>query len=279
LPGCGGLAGWCRSRPGCGALAAPLAGHPLFAESDVRKAEVDVWVDGVHQPVRGSVAGVLSGALHMTVRSAVSAAITEPVHQAVMVGVHKVVHRGLVEGIHSPVHHAVTDAVGKAAAGTLAGRVRAAALDAVGEASGEVPERALDPLYVSTDESVRAWTHQAKFTLVMHAMYARWCWSLGGWVLHWPAYFSFLHQVCGLELPGGLWAREAALARAEAAAGWWWPHRRFVVVCERPTELHLEWAGPGGVPRLHNPDGPAIRWRDGWAVHALHGTQGSGVLA
>jgi hypothetical protein len=51
-----------------------------------------------------------------------------------------------------------------------------------------------------------------------------------------------------VELPGDLWAREAALARAEAAAGWWSPHRRFVMVCERPAELHLEWAGPGGVP-------------------------------
>jgi hypothetical protein len=109
---------------------------PGRGRGDARKAEVDVWVDGVHQPVRGSVAGVLSGALHMTVRSAVSAAITEPVHQAVMAGVHKVVHRGLVEGIHSPVHHAVTDAVGRAAAGTLAGGVRAAALARAEAAAG-----------------------------------------------------------------------------------------------------------------------------------------------
>jgi hypothetical protein len=67
----------------------------------------------------------------------------------------------------------------------------------------------------------------------------------GGWTGR-PAYFSFLRQVCGLELPG---------------------------------ELHLEWAGPGGVPRLHHPDGPAIRWRDGWAVHALHGTRVPGPVA
>jgi len=73
-------------------------------------------------------------------------------------------------------------------------------------------------------------------------MYARWCWSHGGWRLDWPAYFSFLRQVCGLELPGDLWAREAALARAEAAAGWWWPHRRFVMVCERPASC--TWSGP-----------------------------------
>ena len=101
----------------------------------------------------------------------------------------------------------------------------------------------------------------------------------GGWTGR-PT-FSFLRQVCGLELPGDLWAREAALARAEAVAGWWWPHRRFVVRhgVRAPGELHLEWAGPGGVPRLHHPDGPAIRWRDGWAVHALHGTRVPGPVA
>ena len=257
--------------PVVGALAAPLAAHPLFNEDDVRQAEADAWVDGVHQPVRGSVAGELRGALHGRVRGAVSAAITGPVHQAVLAGVHGVVHRGLIEGIHSPVHRAVTDAVGQAADGRLEATVRAAALAAVGQASGEVPGRALDPLFVSTDQSVRAWTRQATSRLRTQAMYARWCWSLGGWGLDWPAYFSFLHQVCWLELPGDLWTREAALARSEAAAGWWWPHRRFVLVCERPAELHLEWGGPGGVPRLHNPDGPAIRWPDGWAVHALHG--------
>ena len=32
------------------------------------------------------------------------------------------------------------------------------------------------------------------------------------------------------------------------------------------AELHLAWAGSGGVPRLHDPEGPAVRWRDGWAV-------------
>ena len=63
----------------------------------------------------------------------------------------------------------------------------------------------------------------------------------GGWTGR-PAYFSFLRQVCGLELPGDLWAREAALARAEAVAGWWWPHRRFVMVCERPASC--TWSGP-----------------------------------
>ena len=81
-----------------GALAAPLAAHPLHNEHDVRMAERAVWKDGVHQSVRGSQAGALSGALHMPVRSAVAAAITPSVHQAVMDGVHLAVHRGLIEG-------------------------------------------------------------------------------------------------------------------------------------------------------------------------------------
>ncbi|MFD7709926.1 DUF6745 domain-containing protein [Streptomyces sp. NPDC059785] len=66
----------------------------------------------------------------------------------------------------------------------------------------------------------------------------------------------------------GLWA---ALARA---TGWWWPGAGVCVLAERPTEIHTEplpdaWHGER---RLHRGDGPAVRFADGAAVHALHGT-------
>jgi hypothetical protein len=57
------------------------------------------------------------------------------------------------------------------------------------------------------------------------------------------------------------------------SCGWWWPYERVCVVAERPAIAHAEnhprakW-GPV-VP--HCPDGPAIAFRDGWAVHSWHG--------
>jgi len=81
--------------------------------------------------------------------------------------------------------------------------------------------------------------------------------------------------VCGVELSGDLWDRDRAYATAQSSAGWWWPHQQFVMVCDRPRELHLEQVGPAGwgSHRLHCPTGPAISWRDGWSLHYWHGTR------
>lgn len=50
----------------------------------------------------------------------------------------------------------------------------------------------------------------------------------------------------------------------------WWTAHYFVMVCDRPTELHLdEYDGAG---RLHNASGPAVRWADGRGLYFWHGT-------
>jgi hypothetical protein len=69
--------------------------------------------------------------------------------------------------------------------------------------------------------------------------------------------------------------RAADYALAQQSAGWWWPHRQFVLVCDRPLEIHREQIGPRGLGshRLHRADGPSIRFRDGWALYHWHGVQ------
>lgn len=56
------------------------------------------------------------------------------------------------------------------------------------------------------------------------------------------------------------------LKRVAESAGWWWPFERVAVITERPAELHLDELG-----RLHRPDGPALAYPDGFALHAWHG--------
>lgn len=77
----------------------------------------------------------------------------------------------------------------------------------------------------------------------------------------WCAYVSFFRKVCGLPIPS-----ETAEALTESC-GWVWPHQTFAVLTDRPSELHRDETG-----RLHNPDGPSIRWRDGWATYHWRGT-------
>jgi hypothetical protein len=47
------------------------------------------------------------------------------------------------------------------------------------------------------------------------------------------------------------------------------------MVCEPPTELHLEQVGPTGWDshRMHCETGPAVRWPDGWGLYFWHGTR------
>lgn len=75
------------------------------------------------------------------------------------------------------------------------------------------------------------------------------------------------------------WALDAALTRAGTPperfhgigrAGPWWPRRHVTVVSEPPVEVHVERVDEH-THRLHNADGPAVRWADGYGVYRYHG--------
>jgi hypothetical protein len=100
---------------------------------------------------------------------------------------------------------------------------------------------------------------------------------VGGW--WWGGvYTSFFREVCGLELARDLWKRGLAYEATMEAASWWYPHRDFVMVCERPTVICREVARQGvsrgwGSHRLHCESGPAVAWPDGWGVYSVHGVR------
>lgn len=52
-----------------------------------------------------------------------------------------------------------------------------------------------------------------------------------------------------------------------ADVGYWWPYAELTVLCEGPTELHLDGAG-----RFHAADRPAIAFGPGFRLYAWHGT-------
>ena len=91
-------------------------------------------------------------------------------------------------------------------------------------------------------------------------------WGLSPW---WLSYWGFFRDVVGLELAGDLWDRTQK-AESAASAGYWWPFRDFIMVCDNPTVIHMETVG--GQPRMHCETGPAIQWSDGYGIHVWHGT-------
>jgi hypothetical protein len=83
----------------------------------------------------------------------------------------------------------------------------------------------------------------------------------------WPIVSAFFRDEMKVPLPEGLWQRGRDYQNA-LLTRWWWPTRNFIMVCDRPTELHLDSGD-----RLHNDSGPAIQWADGWGLCYWRGTQ------
>lgn len=59
---------------------------------------------------------------------------------------------------------------------------------------------------------------------------------------------------------------------AKRGIGWWIPFEKAVVVTEAPAFIHMR------NDRLHNADGPALGYSDGYSVYALNGVRFSGGM-
>ena len=167
---------------------------------------------------------------------------------------------------------AVRSAVGSAVDGAVRGAVRGAVDGAVGRAVGDAVGRAVDG---AVGSAVGDAVDGAVGSAVGDAVRQNWTQYLGGsWWLSWQAYTGFFRAI-GLDLPDDIWARDEAYCAAQKSCGWWWPHSDFVVACDRPEFIRREQVAQRGYGshRLHAEDGPAIRWRDGWALWYWHGVQ------
>jgi hypothetical protein len=74
------------------------------------------------------------------------------------------------------------------------------------------------------------------------------------------AFFSYLHEVCGLpmDILNGVW-------QAAADCGWYWRFLGVVILIPKPQRLELVNG------RLHAVGRPAVQYADGFGVYALQG--------
>ncbi len=80
---------------------------------------------------------------------------------------------------------------------------------------------------------------------------------------HWLGFFDFFQEVCGIEIP-----KVAGLIELAQSCGWWIPYDTYCVLQDRPSVITFDDEG-----RLHNENGKAIEYRDGWGVCAWHGVR------
>ena len=161
--------------------------------------------------------------------------------------------------------------------GAFAAPLAASALELIrkGEPGSAVDSAVRSAVGSAVDSAVDSAVYSAVYSAVGSAVRSSsklfWHNRFGGrmWC-YWPAFIAYFRDVVELQLDGDTWQRSKAYEDAQSA-GWWWPNRDFVMVCDLPTVQHVESAGAGQY-RLHCETGPAVAWADGWGLHYWHGT-------
>ena len=242
----------------------------------VRDAVGDAVRGAVHGAVDGAVGDAVGGAVDGAVRGAVDDAVDDAVRGAVDGAVRDAVRDAVGDAVRGAVRDAVDDAVRGAVHGAVRDAVDGAVRDAVRDAvDGAVDGAVGDAVGDAVGGAVRGAVGGAAIKAgVLQVIARRWYYRLGGrlWPT-WQAYVAFFRDVVELDIDPDIWSRSRAYDDAQGA-GWWWPFEDFVMVCEPPTELHLEQVGPAGwgSHRLHCETGPAVRWPDGFCLYFWHGT-------
>ena len=80
----------------------------------------------------------------------------------------------------------------------------------------------------------------------------------------WLSFYDYFYEVCGLEVC----AKLRPLNRLAMNCGWWSAYEDTAVFQHRPAEIHLDENN-----LLHNENGPAVKYRDGFTVYAWRGTR------
>ena len=83
---------------------------------------------------------------------------------------------------------------------------------------------------------------------------------------YWIAYYVFPNRYIKKMYSKQNWDTLMAWDGISKSCGWWWAFENAVFISDRFESLHQD-----GLNRLHNPDGPAMRFRDGYSIYAVNG--------
>ena len=144
--------------------------------------------------------------------------------------------------------------------GAFAAPIAATAVEFIRNSRGEKNVRS------AVDSAVYSAVRSAVYSAVDSAVGVKfWHYWLGGSL--WPGYtswYTFMRDVLGVQIPviGQAYETQAR------SAGYVWPNRDFLIICDRPASILLDSEG-----RLHGVDGKSIHWRDGWGLYHWHGVE------
>jgi hypothetical protein len=89
----------------------------------------------------------------------------------------------------------------------------------------------------------------------------------GQWDSPWVAWWTSGKTV-GASYPEHLELGRSGWEKIARSCGWWWPFEGAVVLTDRPSVIARDHEG-----ELHRTDGPALAYRDGYGLWAIHGVR------
>ena len=81
----------------------------------------------------------------------------------------------------------------------------------------------------------------------------------------WLSFYEYFKEVCGLDEQT---QKLCGLFGIAKNSGWFLPHEKICWISERHNILHRDERG-----RLHNLNGIALSYPDGWGIYAIHGVR------
>ena len=90
---------------------------------------------------------------------------------------------------------------------------------------------------------------------------------LGQQDLYWIAFYKFCAEI-GVQFDPDAAEKLDIMHEISMSCMWWYPRDGLIIACERPQMLQTD-----DQKRLHNDHGPAISFRDGWKIYAVHGAR------
>ena len=234
----------------------------------VRDAVGDAVGGAVGDAVRDAVGDAVGGAVGDAVRDAVDDAVGGAVDDAVDDAVGGAVDDAVDDAVGGAVRDAVDDAVRDAVDDAVRGAVRGAVDDAVDDAVGGAVGGAVGDADTMMKSAIKvAIEYKNKLSINLE-----WHYWLGGqfWVGYWwrygVAFVNYFFDVCGLKLSDDIMERAEINRKISESVNYIWANRDFVMVCDRPKEIHKNAEG-----RLHNINGMSISYKDGWGLYHLNG--------
>jgi hypothetical protein len=221
-----------------------------------------VW-ESVWESVREAVSESVRKSVWKSVRKLVQESVGESVVESVVESVGESVWESVREAVSESVRKSVWKSVWKSVRDSVVESVRKLVRESVRKS---VRKSVWESVRELVENSVGELVENSVGESVHEAVRGSWYFYRGGaWWAGWHAYVSFFRDICG-------WEHESLVAFAHDEqhalnAGWCWQGVHCAMLSDRPSAIHLR------DNRLHCETGPAIAFRDGWALWFLHGVR------